>query len=139
MADDVPSRLPAAAALAGALLGVASGAGFSADAMANGFSTVLRLSFVGLLVALVAVASTAGRPAEERPDGRLTLVLARTTSVVLVAVVLGAVLDGVHRVYEGPGGFARILNGGRLGVYGFALGGIAHLLAVCIARLPRPD
>ncbi len=139
MTDEAPSRLPALGGVAGFLLGVASGAGFSADAMASGFANLLRMAFVGLLVAVLAVAATASRPVEHRLDAALALVLARTTTVVLVAAMMGTVLDGVHRVYEGPGLFGRLINGGRLGVYGFALGAIAQLVLACIARLPRTD
>jgi len=136
---DPLGRLPLTGALLGVVLGLAVGASFAVDVLTAGFATVLRLLLATTVVALVAAAATARRPRDERVAAEVGVALVRTAAVLLVAVVVGTVLDAVARVAEGSDTTFRILGASRLGTVGFALGSVGALVVVCTRNLPRPD
>lgn|GEM_PF-2652295 len=137
--SDPLGRLPLAGSLAGVVLGTVVGASFAVDVLAAGFATVLRLLLATSVVGLVAAAATARRPREERVAAEVGVALARATTVLLVAVVVGTVLDAVARVAEGGDITFRVLGAARLGTVGFTLGSVGALVVVCTRHLPRPD
>lgn len=137
--SDPLGRLPLAGSFAGVVLGLAVGASFAVDVLTAGFATVLRLLLATSVVGLVAAAATARRPVAERVAGEVGVALARTSTVLLLAVVVGTVLDAVARVTEGTDLTFRMLGAARLGTVGFALGSVGALVVVCTRHLPRPD